>query len=922
MKKNVLYAGLLAILVSGCSSWSSERVATLADLTEPRNEPPIVAEPLPSVGWDEVTKSYEQLLAETTNPQLHAKALKRLADLTVEGYGKEETAPVSDAESQRAIKQYESLLADADADLERDLILYQMARAYDQMARPELALKPLTELVTKYPNSTLYGEAQYRRGEILFTLQNYREAQNAYRAAAALWSDSPYHRRALYKFGWSLFKQGNYQDALLPFFALFDWYQILPPEKLDPSDLALIEDSHRVVSLSFSSLNGVESVREFLSRRAHPPYEAKIYQNLAEFYVKQELHEEAAKTYKAFVALYPQAPESAGFLLRVVDIYQNSRFATQALQAKADFVTQYGARQPYWQTDAAARHWETIKPRLQITVTELARFYHAKGQRSGARADYDQAVRWYDDYIQSFPEDTQTPGLHFLMAEALVESGQMAEAIVAYETTAYGYPPHEKSAEAGYAAFLNYQQLLAQVVDETQDEYKRGAILSGRRFVGYYPQDPRVAAVQARVADLLFELHEDAEAVATARDLLEGGYQLTPEMQRNAWTIVAHGEFALAEYQSSELACQQALRFWPAEAPEFAALIERQAAAIYRQGEIARDAGDFAAAAEHFLRVGKQTPQAGIRVTADYDAAMALVSAASWERAIAALNDFLTRYPQHELYAGAEAQLAQAYASSEQWSKVAQVYERMQAREPDPQRRSLLQWDAAELYLKGGETGMAIEAYDRYIQLFPEPLEPAIEAHQKLADLHAQKGEPALRRQWLQRLIEAHRAGTGTERTTYLAAKAELELAQAGEAEFRAVKLAQPLQANLAKKKDLMQQTVAAYGRAVEYKVGEVTSASVYRLAEVYRHFAAELMTSERPKEMDEEEAEMYNVMLEEQAFPFEEKALAIHESNMRLIPQGVYDQWVKASMKSLAELNPGRYAKQEIIEYYVNTLF
>ncbi|MEW5755660.1 MAG: tetratricopeptide repeat protein [Pseudomonadota bacterium] len=921
MKKMFVYAAILALLTSGCSSWFSERVATLADLPVAEHEPPITPEPLPSVGWEEVAKSYERLRAETTNPQLHAKALKRLADLTVEGYGKDETAPVSDEEFQRAVKQYDALLADADAELERDFILYQKARAYDQMARPELALKPLTELVTQYPNSPLYGEAQYRRGEILFSLQNYREAQNAYRAAAGLWSDSPYYRRALYKYGWSMFKQGNYQDALLPFFALFDWYQVLPPEKLDPADLALIEDSHRVVSLSFSSMNGVASVKEFLSRRAQPPYTAKIYENLAEFYVKQELHEEATKTLKAFVAQYPQAPESAGFMLRVVDIYQNRGFATQALQAKVDFATQFGARQPYWKTEAA-RNWESIKPRLQITVTDLASFYHAKAQRSGARGDYDQAVRWYDEYIQSFPQDAQTPGLHFLMAEALAESGQMAESIVAYETTSYGYPAHEKSAEAGYAAFLNYQQLLAQTTDEAQDEYKRGSILSGRRFVGYYPQDPRVVTVQARVADLLFELREDAEAVATARELLEGGYQLTPEMQRSAWTIIAHGEFALAEYPSSEHACQQALRFWPAESEEFAALIERQAAAIYRQGEIARDAGEFAAAADHFLRVGKQTPQANIRVTADYDAAMALVSATQWERAIAALNDFLTRYPQHELYASAEEQLAQAYASSEQWSKVAQVYERMQARETDPERRSQLQWNAADLYLKGGEAGMAIAAYSRYVEQFPEPLEQAIEARQKLADLYAQQGKPGARREWLRSLIDAHHAGAGTDRTTYLAAKAELELAQADEAEFRAVKLAQPLKENLAKKKDLMQKTVAAYGRAVEYKVGEVTSASVYRLAEVYRHFAAELLGSERPAEIDAEEAEMYNVMLEEQAFPFEEKALSIHESNMRLIPQGVYDQWVKASMRALAELNPGRYAKQELIEYYVNTLF
>jgi hypothetical protein len=52
--------------------------------------------------------------------------------------------------------------------------------------------------------------------------------------------------------------------------------------------------------------------------------------------------------------------------------------------------------------------------------------------------------------------------------------------------------------------------------------------------------------------------------------------------------------------------------------------------------------------------------------------------------------------------------------------------------------------------------------------------------------------------------------------------------------------------------------------------------------------------------------------MLEEQAYPFEEKAIALHELNARRASEGVYDQWVKRSFAALRELKPVRYAKNE----------
>ena len=92
-------------------------------------------------------------------------------------------------------------------------------------------------------------------------------------------------------------------------------------------------------------------------------------------------------------------------------------------------------------------------------------------------------------------------------------------------------------------------------------------------------------------------------------------------------------------------------------------------------------------------------------------------------------------------------------------------------------------------------------------------------------------------------------------------------------------------------------------------------------IATVYRDFGKALMASERPKKLSKDELEQYNVMLEEQAFPFEEKATELHEVNARRAASGVYDKWVKSSFDALRELRPVRYGKVEVSEGVVDAI-
>jgi len=256
--------------------------------------------------------------------------------------------------------------------------------------------------------------------------------------------------------------------------------------------------------------------------------------------------------------------------------------------------------------------------------------------------------------------------------------------------------------------------------------------------------------------------------------------------------------------------------------------------------------------------------------------------------------------------------------------KAASELEKMSSNLSDPDVRREAVWQAAELYEKSGLKDKVISTYKRYIGMFPEPMEQATEARHKLAVIYGKAGRAEDRRYWLKEIVRRDKnAGPkSTARTRYLSAKAAFELAQPILRSYQQVKLVRPLKMNLKRKKQKMKEAVAAYTAAADYGIAEVTTASVYWLAEIYNEFGQELMKSERPPGLTEEELEQYDILLEEQAYPFEEKSINIHETNVGRVREGTYDEWVEKSLGKLKILNPIRYAKSEkseVISQYID---
>src|SRR3989475_1540510 len=158
-----------------------------------------------------------------------------------------------------AIALYNRLLTEYPSYKNSDQVLYQMARAYDELGRTEEAIETMERLIRTNAHSSHFDEVQFRRGEDFFTRRRYRDAGSAYSGVVSLGASSQFYELALYKLGWTLYKQEFYENALQRYIALLDYKVSIGYDFDQRHD----EDNDRRVADTFRVIRAIYLCRAF-----------------------------------------------------------------------------------------------------------------------------------------------------------------------------------------------------------------------------------------------------------------------------------------------------------------------------------------------------------------------------------------------------------------------------------------------------------------------------------------------------------------------------------------------------------------------------------------------------------------------------------------------------------------------------------
>lgn len=918
---------------------------TLAELpASPLPKEPLVT--MPQVELPELIGSYEKALAANSDPKTRRQIQLRLADLEMERLEQlQSDNPAMAVAYGEAVRHYEALLQTSADD---DYLAYRLARARALDGNTSGSLAALENIVDTAPDSPFIAEALFRRGEAAFGRKQYRAAERDFAAVLAE-GDTPFARNARYMLGWSQFKDARYREANESFLTLMD--DLLAENeprrrllgKLEQGERRLANDTLRVLALGYNYLGGAEVIESFNPDKGPRAYQHLLYHGLGDWYAESERYRDGAQTFLTYVARYPQSDEAPHMHVRAVEILQQGNFPSEVIPAKREYVTRYGIRSEYWQ-NAKDSQRDLLKVQLKPWLEELARFDHARAQalakeargaRNNARVA-DKALResreaflaaaaLYGEFVETFPADEQAPELTFLMAESLNDAGEYAQAFNAYRRVAWGYTAEKgiapaRATEAGYAAIL----MAGEVHKREQNPERVNYWLDMKtetslRFADTWPQDHRALAVQLDAAHNLFEQYRHQETIAAAEKA--AAWQPAPNaaQRRSILLLLGHSYFEIDNFPAAENAYTQLLAGMASTDPEYLNTRDRLQSSIYKQAELilkqvqlTSDSLEFVAPTEEaialLLRV-RQSGRSAIAATAQYDAITQLVRLQRWPEAQAEVADFRQYYPDHKLTPSLAAKAVAIYQGMDMPEAAAGELMALANNDSDPEVRRSSLYLAAEQFEQAGNTARAIDAYRQYTRQWQEPALQNLEAQYQLVSLYTKAGNQNERNLWLKSLSGNR---VSEPRGRYLAAFAQSELAEQSYAQFERLALTLPLKQSLKNKKQAMETTVADYKKVLGFGIAEFTTAANFRLAEVYRQLSRDLMDSQRPNGLSPLELEQYEILLEEQAFPFEEKAIELHEANIQRTADGVYDKWVKNSFSSLENLLPARYRKPE----------
>lgn len=923
---------LVLTLVSACQTQAPPPISTntLSDIDIVKDTSPKDSVFIKPKSKEEIRKAYTEYLNNAVvDEKTRLDALTRLAELEYKDSDKyirdkndgERSDTLTQEEKlyyqrlQRTIDLLSTSIRDYPDARGNDSLLYQLAKAQAQNDQHDESIESLSQIAEKYPKSPFYAEAQFRVAEDAFSLQDFAAAEFAYSEVLVTPGNDIFYEKSLFKRGWSRFKQQYYSDAIEDFIEAVLNHDFGVYETLNTADRDQFDEYFRAIALSFTYQNDTDKLASYFKNRSDFIYAYHTYQMIGDLYLKQERYSDAVDTHRQFIKHFPESDNIPYSYLKIIEIWKDSGFNQQIYQAIDDYYAAFNPSSKYWiNQNENSKVNRVIRRSLREYIVLMTGYFHNRFQSSNKDADYRQADEWYQRYLKYYDAYAQQDKVFFLYGELLAQKKQRKKALNYYELAAFDNEQilHK---EASYAAIVLTSELHA---SDGNASYLQKNITYAKRFAQHYPKDKRTTQVTLHAAEQAHNANRYRDAIELA-DLALTDKKFKTVLQ--AEQIKASAYFKLNEFEEAESLYSKLLKSNTITRKLRGEMNNNLAIAIYRQAEAANEKQDTARAIKDFARISSIVPQSEIASTGLYDAIALNMKHKQWPDAITLINRFQSLYPKHQYSNDVSKKLSAAYLSSDQGIKAAEQFEKIARTDSNLEVKAAAQWQAAEIYEEKNKLAEAIKAYQDYAATFKKPYSQRLEAMDKVAGLQARNKAYKTSRKWYQNIIDADAKALNNARTDIsrqITSNAYLVLARHEKSRFDSFKLTLPLKKSLKRKKNALQKSVQLYGKASLNKVYEITTEATYSIGKIYEDFSQALLNSDRPTTLNEEELDQYEILLEDQAFPFEDKSIEFFEINLARVKEGLYNDWIQKSLTQLVNLFPVRYDRKPKLDDFV----
>ncbi len=779
--------------------------------------------------------------------------------------------------------------------------LYGLAYCYTEQGDPDQAALGYSRLVEVFPQTRYAVEINMRLGEYFFTMEELPRAIEHYRYVVNN-GEPEYVEKALYKMGWCYYNLDDYEAAIDSFFAVLD----LNRNGALTID-SLVDESMDVIARSYSESTGTPGLVRKLRSRLSDPHAPVLLNRLADLYRERSFFPEAVGTYRTYISLYPEGESLPEVLQHLRETY-HIRGDTLASLELAEKVWQYIGQDTPWYAAATPERREEARRMLLENLEAAAGRRRALSQAGGRENELAMALEDLTVYQEIAARETPCRILH-MKGIVLTELNRYPEAVL----TLNGVALEERCRETAQ------QAVLASTAFQIGTYEKRGDVDltlfedSVNILARLAPGNPATTKAILALGEVTLNAGKTAGARVHFSRLIRE-YPDTAESVR-ARFLIARTFFKEGDYRQAAAWFRESLR--NAREEESAKEARRLLVySLFKYAEELSGSGKTSEAAERFESIYRQFPESDVAQVSLYNAGK-LFRTMGLERKATSLFETLARTYTESEYATEALQMSVLILEALGDPVRAADDSMFLARRSSGTERAEALLKAAQLYTAGNEQAQAASSRSAYIREFPEPVEELSRQQFLLGlDLEAIGSQDQAREVHL-RNVGLQKKHPENDTLLQFAARSQLRVAERAFRDYESYTIVPPVEEAVLRKREMLQRVIREFVAAGEYRTADVITASNFFIGRALELFKEDILSSPKPQGLAGVELEEYDLLLQEMAFPFEEKALEAYRVNIqRSITLELLDPWIERSYTRMAEMAPWAYQRDETVAY------
>jgi TolA-binding protein len=905
--------------------------------------------------------------------------------------------PVANYKESEAI--YKEILGQYPNYARLDEVLYRLGRGLIEAGKGAEAVKHLTQLVNNYPNSKYLPEAFLSLGEFYFEKKVFGAAKENYNKVLGFPKYS-FYDYAMYKLGWVHYNEQSYRESVETFKKVVE----RSGEKLGFQNQAIND-----LIVAFAELDkGWIEARDYFIKMRDKDFAYQKMASMASYLETKGKDDDAIEIYEWFLKERPDDQKVPQWMESILIAKKKDVNNLEETERAMNRFIAYLSPEGTWAQKNKGNEGAMSNAELltESSLAFLATFYHQRAQQAGAQPDYVKAAGYYEQFVKRFPNKPASFDMNFFLGEIyLFNLNRLEDAAKQYQKVVDLYKNNQVPEgikkedveslvkDAAYAVVQSYNELVKanhpdsilvvmakaaetkggvyrtdkeNAVDTSKPipeeelkpiallKYEEGFVKASDQWSEMYPKDDITPTIDYVAAEVYKSRKQYDRCVPRYESIIRNAPKHRYASFAGASLLDAN--YRLRRWDEVEKWARYMLDNKIFEVTPADGLKQTIAFAINERSKELMVKGETEKAASELIRLAEEFPKLDLAPGALFNAAAIYEKGEQITKAVETYERVVKNYPKAEQASKALFAMGEIFETRADFERAAGYFERLGSKD------YIDRPDAADAVFNGaylreqlGQWDKAIEAYEKYVTLFPTK-ENVNEVKKNLAYLEIKRKQPKKAYERFEKytklkgiketeLVESYlqmgllieeQKGKGWEKgsdelyvkaiKTWAALKDDAEKAKTSKfasqarfiqaeriyEEFVKVKLSFPqsvLVRTLKQKGQLEQDAEKIYFEVVQMANPYYASAAAYRIGSMYKNFSDELYGLPMPQGLTPELEDEYRAQIDEFAFPLQEKALSAFQfAREKAIELKAYNEWSKKSAEMISKLESARF--------------